>query len=233
MQDIIARHVHQVFGAGVEVKERLERGERPHFDAEYTRLKGLLLNDGELRSLADYTGDARDAGPALNPRGTHAALRGGEPFLGIRYALACWLDEVFVVDSPWSAAWSEQTLEVALYGGSSQRAWRFWEQAKKAEARPGGDALEVYLWCVVLGFRGEPPPDLKPAQWVDGVRRRVLAAHGQEFAAPPDKDVPTFVPVLRGRDRFATMLRVATGVGALAAGAAALAGVASLATRGP
>jgi type VI secretion system protein ImpK len=215
MQDKIARHVHQVFGAGLEVKERLERGERPDFAVEHARLRGLLPGDSELRYLPDYVGDA--GGSASNPRGSQAGMRGSEAFLGIRYALACWLDEIFVVDSPWSAAWSEQTLEVALYGGSSQRAWRFWEQAKKAEARPGTDALEVYLWCVMLGFRGEPPPDLKPAQWVESVRRRILASQAQEFTLPPDRDLPTFVPQLRGRERFATMLRVGVGVAALAA----------------
>ena len=43
MQDKIARQVHQVFGYGLELKERLERGERPHFEAEQTKLRGLLL----------------------------------------------------------------------------------------------------------------------------------------------------------------------------------------------
>ena len=49
MQDKIARQVHQVFGYGLELKERLERGERPHFEAEQTKLRGLLLGDSELR----------------------------------------------------------------------------------------------------------------------------------------------------------------------------------------
>src|SRR5947209_8717920 len=218
MQDKIARQVHQVLGYGLELKERLEHGERPNFDAEQTKLKGLLLGDGELRYSTDYAGEA--AGTSVtggNPRTSQGALRGTEPFMGIRYALACWLDEVFIADSPWSDEWTEKMLEVALYGGSSQRAWRFWEQAKKAEARPGTDALEVYLWCVMLGFRGEPPPDLKPAQWVENVRKRVLAATAQEFTPPPEKEPPTFVPVLRGRERFATMLRVAAALAAVLA----------------
>ena len=101
-------------------------------------------------------------------------------------------------------------MEVALYGGSSLRAVRFWEQAKKAEARPGTDALEVFLWCVMLGFRGEPSAaGINPPQWIEGVRKRVLTGYTQEFAQPPEKDPPTFVPVLRGRERFGTMLRVA------------------------
>jgi len=220
MQDKIARQVHSILGTGLELKEKLDRGDRPSFEIEHAKLKGLLLGDGELRYQTDFAGDARHGSQAGGIRTTVGGLRGAEPFLGIRYALACWLDEVFIADSPWRDVWTEQTLEVALYGGSSQRAWRFWEQARKAEARPGTDALEAYLWCVMLGFRGEPPPDLNPAQWVEGVRKRVLATQAQEFALPAEKDPPTNVPVLRGRERFGTMLRVAAGVAALAAFAA-------------
>jgi len=214
MNDKIARQVHQVLGTGLEVQERLERGERPSFDAEHARLKGLLLGDGELRYQTDYAGDTAQPGAIRNTQG---ALRGAEPFLGIRYALACWLDELFITDSPWAAAWAEQTQEVALYGGSSQRAWRFWEQAKKAEARPGTDALEAYLWCAMLGFRGQPPPDVKPADWVEAARKRVVVVQSKDFPLPPERELPTFVPKLRGRDRFGTMLRVGAGVAALAA----------------
>jgi type VI secretion system protein ImpK len=216
VQDRIAQQVHRVIGAGLELKERLEQGERPHFETEHAKLKGLLLADGDVRNLTDYSGDSAGAGI----RTTMGALRGAEPFLGIRYALACWADEMFITNSPWSNYWTENTLEVAVYGGSSQRAWRFWEQARKAESRPGADALEVYLWCVMLGFRGEPPPDVNPAQWVESARKRVLAGTTQDFAPPPERDAPTFVPVLRGRDRFGTMLRVAATVAAIAAFAA-------------
>jgi type VI secretion system protein ImpK len=216
VQEKIAHQVHQIIGAGLDLKERLERGERTHFETEHAKLKGLLLSDGELRLQIDYAGDIGSG----NPRVTHGSLRGAEPFLGIRYALACWLDETFVTESPWSAIWREQTLEVAIYGGSSQRAWRFWEQAKKAETRPGTDALEVFLWCVMLGFRGEPPGDMQPSQWVESARKRILAAMTQDFVSPSEREAPTFVPVLRGRERFGTMLRIAAVVAALIAFAA-------------
>ena len=43
----------------------------------------------------------------------------------------------------------------------------------------------------------------------------MLSAYGQEFHQPAEKDPPTFVPVLRGRERFGIMLRVAAAVAAL------------------
>jgi hypothetical protein len=216
MNDKIARQVHQVLGYGLELKDRLANGERPSLEVEQAKLKGLLLGESELRYQTDYAGEGA-APSAGNVRTSQGALRGTEPFLGIRYALACWLDEIFINDSPWAMEWTASMLEVALYGGSSQRAWRFWEQAKKAEARPGAGGLEVFLWCVMLGFRGEPgAANVNPGQWVESVRRRVLAAHAQDFSLPPEKPAPTFVPVLYGRERFGTMLRVAAAVAAVA-----------------
>jgi hypothetical protein len=222
MQDKIARQVHLVFGHGLELKERLERGEQPSFEAEQAKLRGLLLaGDSDLRYQTDYAGEAAVQGSSSqNVRTSQGALRGSEPFLGIRYALACWLDEIFVLDTsgPWSSRWEASMMEVNLYGGSSQRGWRFWEQAKKAEARPGTDALEVFLWCVMLGFKGEPSAaGIQAPQWADNVRKRVITGYGQEFQQPPEKDPPTFVPVLRGKDRFGSMLRVAAALVAVAA----------------
>jgi hypothetical protein len=217
MNEKFARQVHQVLGAGLELRDKLARGEQPHLESEHARLKALLLGEGELRYATDYAGEKAAAG---DPRNSLGALRGAEPFLGARYALACWLDELFINETPWADRWREQTLEVALYGGSSQRAWRFWEQAKKAESRPGVEASAVYFWCATLGFRGDPPADLQPAQWVEAVRKRLLAGSAADFPLPPERAAATNVPQLTGAARFATMLRVAAGVVALAAFAA-------------
>ena len=65
-----------------------------------------------------------------------------------------------------------------------------------------------------------PPPDVKPGVWVDAARKRVLTTTTQEFMPPSERDAPSYVPQLRGRDRFGTMLRVGAGVAAIAAFAA-------------
>ena len=126
-----------------------------------------------------------------------------------RYALTCWLDEIFIADSAYSEQWNERKLEVALYGGSSDRAWRFWEQAHLAEKRPGSDALEVYYWCAMLGFRGEfvDKPE-KLQSWVEGIRDRIRRAHRAELSLPADQGFQTYVPQLTGIDRFGTAVRL-------------------------
>src|SRR5689334_23242194 len=101
MREEIANVVHPVLARGLRLRERLLRGENPSFEAEQSALVGLLRGDDEARRWPDYGGE--DA-----PRpGTASEQSTGGPFLGARYALACWLDELFVLDSPWSERWNE------------------------------------------------------------------------------------------------------------------------------
>src|SRR5438270_7980782 len=105
MQERLARHVHAVLAAGLDLKDRLARGEKPNLETEQARLRNLLLGDGELRYAAEYAGE-----------GAGAAKPGqsAEPFLGVRYPLACWLDEIIGADSPWAQQWAAAPMEVML-----------------------------------------------------------------------------------------------------------------------
>lgn len=211
-------HVLQVLAYGLSLKERVLAGESLLVDSEISRLKSMLWADGAVRGHPDY-GD--NLPRPVDPNASE--------FLGVRYALACWLDEIFIGDTSgpggaWSRAWKEKSLEAELYGGGQERAWRFWLQADLAEKRPGAEAVEAYLWCVMLGFRGDPRI-VNPPEWVERVRRRVITSHQQEFRMPADLGLKTNVPALRGRDRFRTAGRVLMLVAAAAlfAGAAVLA----------
>lgn len=94
------------------------------------------------RVQADLRGKLRVAGDSSDPE-----------YLGRRYALVCWLDEIFIIDSPWQEQWSARALEPALYQTRS-RAHDFWEQAVMASSRSDRIALEVFHLCMLLGFRG-------------------------------------------------------------------------------
>lgn len=213
MKEEIANLVHPVFSYGLRLKDRLARGEAANLDMynEQQQLKGLLLSELEAKRLADYGGDrGSDASMMGGHTGTvTGSRRTADSFLGIRYALVCWLDEIFIADSPWSQEWNERKLEFALYG-SNDRAWTFWDQARKAEARPGGDALEVFFLCVVLGFRGElrEQPDRLQA-WMSATQTRIAKAQPQEMPAPPDLEPASHVPPRRWRDRLNRMVLIA------------------------
>jgi type VI secretion system protein ImpK len=205
MKDEIANLVHPVLSYALQLRERLEH-ESLDLDHEQAVLKGLLLTDHEARRLADYGGEAAPNASVLGGQAAGDSVRRAvDHFLGIRYAVVCWLDEIFI-DSRWVSDWNERKLEVSLYG-TNDRAWKFWEQAKRAESRAGTDALEVFFLCAVLGFRGdlrEQPDRLK--SWASAVQARITRQLGQEWPAPAELDPPTFVPPRRGRDALRRML---------------------------
>jgi type VI secretion system protein ImpK len=200
--------VHPVISYALDLKDRLDRGESPNLEAEQRQLMERLRSDGEVRHLTDYMGD-------------------GNIFLGARYALACWIDELFIVHSPWAGLWQERPLEVALFG-SRERAGKFWEQADLVLRRPntprvptppGPDAMETFFLCIVLGFRGrhlENPGKVR--EHVEEMRPQVTRTVPWPY--PREFEVKTSVEPLLGR---ATLRRViATYGGILLAVACAL-----------
>ncbi len=140
----------------------------------------------------------------------------GRPgFLGVRYALACWLDETFIADSPWKEPWTDNKLETVLFG-TNERATEFWKQAQAAQNRPTRDALEVYYLCVMLGFRGEllgKPAEI--AAWRDRVEAQITQTEGRDYTPPPGLAITPNVPPLTGLPRMQRWFVIAT-VAALA-----------------
>src|SRR4051812_6771333 len=122
MREEIANLVHPVLARGLDLRDRLLSGEGPPFDAEQSALIGLLLGEREARRWPEFGGDDPSAksGPWSVVGGPSEKAAGGEQelFLGARYALACWLDETFILDTPWSQRWNEYKLEVRLYASN-------------------------------------------------------------------------------------------------------------------
>jgi len=201
VREAIANLVYPVLGHGLRLKERLDAGEVPSIDVEQAALRTMLLTEVEARGEPDFGGEAPRPVQVASESGA-LTLPEGRAFLGVRYALACWLDELLILHSSWSAAWNERKLEAALYG-TNDRAWKFWDQAELAAARPTVDALEGFFLCVVLGFRGEL--GLEPerfATWFRATQARLARGPMQPWQAPPELDPPTHVPPLRARDRL-------------------------------
>jgi len=203
---------------------RSERRDNPHDPADRT------MASPEVRALhraVDYALRLRAAvenGEARDLDKEQAALTnlvldtpGGQPggeSRGARYALVCWIDELFTCHSRWAAEWNEQKLESALYGGND-RAWEFWRQAKLADAEPTDDTLAAYYLAVALGFRGDlrdQPQRLEA--WVEKTRTRV--ARG---ATPPGSSAgeirgPKPAARLYGAGRVRRFVAVATAAAA-------------------
>jgi len=201
MQDDLANLVFPVLTYGVELRERLLQGARPQLATEQATLKRLLGSEAGRRQQ-DFAGDAQSH--------SRSGGKAGD-FLGVRYALTCWLDELFVLDSPWEVEWAERTLEAALYR-SNDRDWMFWEQARRTEGRPGSDALEGYFLCVMLGFRGQLRGQTANLhEWVNAAKVQLgKKQRRQPPKLPSQSDPTTNVPPLRGREQLQQMSRVAS-----------------------
>src|SRR5438105_2465956 len=145
MNKPFGRIVYKVFIRALDVKDRVDQNDPPDIEAVRQELLNLIRSEGEGRRMSDYSGD-------------------GE-FLGARYALACWVDELFIMycKPPWADQWKGRILEYEIFA-TRLRADKFWEQADivlrhpgapRASIAPGSDAVETFFLCVVLGFRGK------------------------------------------------------------------------------
>lgn len=205
MREDIATVVYPVLLRALEIAKRLGDGETLSFEVEQAALRTMLLSELEARRLPEFGGDAE---PITYRPMTTAAPAERHRFLGIRYALACWLDELFVNHTSWDALWNEQKLEMELYG-TNDRSWKFWEQAQLAEKRTANDALESFFLCVELGFRGDLAGEpAKLEAWLTSVRTQLARAQSQPWIAPPEREPLTNVPPLRGRNRLQKTLLI-------------------------
>ena len=201
MRDDLARNVFAVLLHGLKLKDRLTRGERPNFALEQSTLKGML---GSSHQPAPW-------GAGVDPNVSTA----GHHFLGVRYALTCWLDEIFI-DSPWRREWDENKLEQTLFQ-TNIRYSNFWAQARVAESMPGGsEAQEAFLFCVLLGFRGELGERANELrEWVTAARARASKGMGRELPPLPEKTPESNVPMLTGIEGYGRMVKTVS-IGLLA-----------------
>jgi type VI secretion system protein ImpK len=202
MREELANIVFPVFSYGLKLKDRLDRGEDPNLAEEQTALKKRLMNASEARRWPDYGGPPLDE----SEMGRAGALR--NTFLGCRYALACWLDDLFIFESPWGETWKENSMEFALYQ-QRDRAYIFWEQVRLAESRMESDALEVFYLCVMLGFRGEVRDKVdKTKAWRESAEGQISRQQPRNWPGPQEQQPTTNVPPLRGRERLRMVLMI-------------------------
>ncbi len=210
MHPLLADLVHRVLRRGLDLKERLADGRQLDLDVEQAILKDLLLAATETGRIPDYGPDRARSRGSLALSDGKAGNNSQADFLGVRYALVCWLDELFTLDdTDWSARWNEQKLEVELYG-SNDRAWRFWQQANLAQARTSDDALEAFFLCVMLGFRGElRGQDDRLLAWIGSARRRLGQIDQIAWSYASQLNAPLPARPLSGRRLLRTSIMTA------------------------
>jgi type VI secretion system protein ImpK len=208
MRDELLNLVNPIFRTGLRLRDEWSRGVGPPFDAG----RELLLQ--AFRDLfatfpVPTTSLRSDSGGAGALTGTATSSPGDSRYLGVGYALASWVDELFTLNSPVGPRWNERKFEVE-YFTTNDRAWRFWEQARLAADRPSDDDLEVFYLCTALGFRGEWIEESNRLRaWLGATRERLVKGLRQEWVGPPALDPPARVPPRYGKARLRRMAIVA------------------------
>jgi type VI protein secretion system component VasF len=201
MNKPFGRIVYKVLGQSLDTKDRLDRGESPDIEAVRQQLIALIRSESEGRRFPDYAGDGI--------------------FLGARYALACWVDELFIIhcQPPWADDWKERTLEYELFG-TNVAATKFWEQVDivlrrpgtpRTATQPGPDAVETFFLCTVLGFRGihfDSPARVR--EYVEEMRP--MLTRPAAWQPPRDLGVRTNVSHLVGREALRRVVGIYGGL---------------------
>jgi len=215
MRDQLLNLVNPVFRTGLRLRDDWSRGTGLPFDAGRELLLQAFRDlfatfpppTASTRSEDSARADLLGRSETLSPTESR--------YLGVGYALASWVDELFTLNSPVGSRWNERKFEVEFFS-TNDRAWRFWEQARLAADRPGDDDLEVFYLCAALGFRGEWVDDpTRLRAWLGATRERLVKGLRQEWAGPPALDPPARVPPRYGKARLRRMALVAGLVGLL------------------
>lgn len=201
MNEKIAAIVHPVLEYGLSLQSRLAEMNPIDLESEQARLQSLLLSDEESQVLAGY---GRDTQTLVQEGSLGESKRMKSSFLGVRYALVSWLDEIFTTNEHSRSYWTDHKLEARMYG-TNDRAWKFWEQARLSQVMPNSSALEVFYICVNLGFRGDrlqKPDELR--SWLNQAKLRL--GHVEELSFPFTTESRShYVATLNGESRFRQM----------------------------
>ena len=145
-----ARFVDPIFLTVLDFVDRFEQGQLAPVENECNRVKRLIdQGDQELGG-------------------------GAEVWQLAKYALVSWIDEQYT-SLPWPGRdwWTNNPLEYHYFfrnpGAGDEFATqvfyeKFYVEANRAAALPNKDAIETYVTCVLLGFRGMYDRPLDPAQ---------------------------------------------------------------------
>ena len=141
------------------------------------------------RATAYKTGSAESERGLLRAEFEAAAakLRGprAEEWELASYALAAVVDELLIVDIPWTGQswWENHAFEVDLFS-TRRRATEFYSKADKAASFQSKDALSMFVLAVLIGFRGVLRD--QPEQAETWLRSHIQSVRvGQDLAVLP------------------------------------------------
>ena len=126
-----------------------------------------------------------------------------------RYLLACWLDELFVVDTALSRQWNENKLEMLMFG-TNDRAWRFWDHVNSEAVSKNIEVQQIALSCIMQGFQGQMVESQSElSAWVEKCKNSFFMKAQDSWTPPPGLPIIADTPVLKGRGELDSVIRIA------------------------
>jgi len=119
------------------------------------------------------------------------------------YAIAAMVDEILIVDMPWSgqAWWENHALEVELFG-MRRRATEFYDRAEKAASLPVRDASAIFMAAVLVGFRGILRDRPEPLElWLKANSQKLQLGFGRGNVIASAPELPG-APPLWGKSKL-------------------------------
>jgi hypothetical protein len=216
--------VYPILDLGIALWEARSKGAKPRIAVEQAALVAEL-NKKELREI-----DASFNAPSdqeIMERSEGIPALADKRFLGFRYVLAAWLDEIMIGSDEnerdrdeWSREWNGRKLETALFN-SNHRLVVFPLQANwLLRQKDFDEALQIYFLCVMLGFGGQWDRELsdntmvlEKDKWVDAAREQIVRGlDSQQLRIQALEPPAAFTPPLLWHDRLERMGLVAAGV---------------------
>lgn len=132
-----------------------------------------------------------------------------------RYLLACWLDELFVVDTQLTRQWNENKLEIRLFG-TNDRAWRFWDYVNSENVSKNMEVSQISLSCIMHGFQGQlVESHTELAVWVEKCNASLYQSARESWSPPPSLPIVAETPALKGFDNLELAIQLVISFGVL------------------
>jgi type VI protein secretion system component VasF len=215
--------VYPILDLGIALWEARAKGSKPRIGIEQAALIAEL-NKKELREIDESLNAPSDEELSRQSEGIPSIA--DKRFLGFRYVLAVWIDEILIggddqeeAMDEWSREWNEKKLETALFN-SNYRAVIFPLQANwLLRQKDYDEALQVYFLCVMLGFGGQWDRELtsqivvlEKDKWVEAAREQIVRGLDRQQLKIQALEPPAaFTPPLLWHDRLGQMGLVAAG----------------------
>lgn len=133
------------------------------------------------------------------------------------YAYIAFLDEsVLNASQPMFSSWAQQPLQEAVFGDhiAGENFFRhLGDLLARQDAEALADLLEVFLLCMLLGFRGKYASNPAGLQSIVGmVQDKIARIRGTPPPLAPDWALPEGEAVAKGRDPWLPRLMILAGV---------------------